>query len=242
MEVSDCYGLAMTRLRGLLATTLTCLLVGASFLLAAPAQAADKDCSDFATQAEAQAFFIANGGPTSDPHRLDSEGDGLACESLPCPCSTSSAPAPPPPAPPAPEAEPCAVNPTVSETAVVVSVIDGDTLVARIDGTRTKVRLLGINSPERRKKGYGSATKALKKLTPAGRKIVLTSDPTQPVTDTYGRALRYVKRGSKDVNKAQLSKGWAKFYDAKRCAPLTKKKSYKRAEKSAKKHDRGIWR
>ncbi len=43
----------------------------------------DKDCSDFATHAEAQAFFLANGGPSSDPHRLDSDHDGLACETLP---------------------------------------------------------------------------------------------------------------------------------------------------------------
>jgi endonuclease YncB( thermonuclease family) len=43
----------------------------------------DKDCSDFATQAEAQAFFEAHGGPARDPHRLDSDGDGRACESLP---------------------------------------------------------------------------------------------------------------------------------------------------------------
>ncbi|KQX75257.1 thermonuclease family protein [Aeromicrobium sp. Root472D3] len=232
----------MNRLRGMLASALTVVLVGGSLLAATPAQAADRDCGDFATQADAQAFFVANGGPGSDPHRLDYDGDGLACEDLPCPCSTSSAPAPPPPAPPAPVAAPCAVNPKVTEKAVVVSVIDGDTLRVRIDGTRSKIRLLGINSPERGRKGYGSATKALKKLTPVGRTIVLTSDPTQPYADVYGRALRYVKRGSKDVNKAQLSKGWARFYDARRCDPLTRKKSYKRAERSAKKHDRGIWR
>jgi competence protein ComEC len=41
----------------------------------------DRDCGDFSTQAEAQAFYEAAGGPESDPHRLDSEGDGIACES-----------------------------------------------------------------------------------------------------------------------------------------------------------------
>jgi micrococcal nuclease len=40
----------------------------------------DKDCSDFKTQAEAQAFFEAAGGPARDPHRLDSDRDGFACE------------------------------------------------------------------------------------------------------------------------------------------------------------------
>lgn len=42
----------------------------------------DRDCSDFAIWEEAQAFFLAAGGPERDPHRLDSDGDGIACESL----------------------------------------------------------------------------------------------------------------------------------------------------------------
>jgi len=43
----------------------------------------DRDCGDFSTQAEAQACFIAAGGPARDPHRLDGDNDGIACESLP---------------------------------------------------------------------------------------------------------------------------------------------------------------
>lgn len=43
----------------------------------------DRDCGNFATHAEAQAFFVAAGGPGRDPHRLDGDGDGVACESLP---------------------------------------------------------------------------------------------------------------------------------------------------------------
>ncbi len=42
----------------------------------------DKDCKDFLTHAEAQAFFIKNGGPKHDPHRLDKDKDGIACEAL----------------------------------------------------------------------------------------------------------------------------------------------------------------
>ena len=43
----------------------------------------DRNCSDFDTQREAQDFFVAAGGPELDPHRLDRNKDGLACESLP---------------------------------------------------------------------------------------------------------------------------------------------------------------
>jgi micrococcal nuclease len=40
----------------------------------------DKDCGNFSTHAQAQAFFEAAGA--GDPHRLDRDGDGLACENL----------------------------------------------------------------------------------------------------------------------------------------------------------------
>lgn len=40
----------------------------------------DRDCPDFDTHEEAQAFFIAAGGPDKDPHRLDRDNDGAACE------------------------------------------------------------------------------------------------------------------------------------------------------------------
>ena len=43
----------------------------------------DRNCSDFDTWREAQDFFLAAGGPDSDPHGLDGNGDGIACESLP---------------------------------------------------------------------------------------------------------------------------------------------------------------
>lgn len=50
---------------------------------AEPAFAGDKDCSDFPTQAAAQKFFKKHGGPKRDPHRLDADHDGIACESNP---------------------------------------------------------------------------------------------------------------------------------------------------------------
>ncbi|MGY1741169.1 MULTISPECIES: excalibur calcium-binding domain-containing protein [unclassified Blastococcus] len=43
------------------------------------AGAADLNCSDFATQQQAQAVLTAD---PSDPNNLDSDHDGIACESL----------------------------------------------------------------------------------------------------------------------------------------------------------------
>jgi len=42
--------------------------------------AADKDCGDFKSRRQAQRFFKKNGGPRDDPHRLDADHDGKACE------------------------------------------------------------------------------------------------------------------------------------------------------------------
>jgi hypothetical protein len=43
----------------------------------------DRDCDDFDTHDEAQAFFIAAGGPERDPQRLDGDNNDVACQSLP---------------------------------------------------------------------------------------------------------------------------------------------------------------
>lgn len=43
----------------------------------------DRNCSDFERWEDAQLFYEAAGGPESDPHRLDRDRNGIACESLP---------------------------------------------------------------------------------------------------------------------------------------------------------------
>jgi putative cell wall-binding protein len=48
-----------------------------------PARPADRDCGDFRTQAEAQAFFDRYFPYYGDVARLDADGDRIACESLP---------------------------------------------------------------------------------------------------------------------------------------------------------------
>jgi peptidoglycan hydrolase-like protein with peptidoglycan-binding domain len=47
----------------------------------APTPVGDRDCADFISQAEAQAYFEAQGGsPSNNVDRLDRDGDGIACE------------------------------------------------------------------------------------------------------------------------------------------------------------------
>jgi hypothetical protein len=63
--------------------TVTALAAAIALALAAPPVfAGDKDCSDFKTWKEAQKFYKRHGGPQRDPHRLDGDDDGVACEAL----------------------------------------------------------------------------------------------------------------------------------------------------------------
>lgn len=69
----------MNRLIAVVAACVT-LVLGAS----APTATAfrDRDCSDFRSWRAAQKFYKRHGGPRRDPHRLDADRDGIACESL----------------------------------------------------------------------------------------------------------------------------------------------------------------
>ena len=65
--------------------TLTFLATAIFAQTPSSAHAADYDCADFSTQAEAQEYLLPG-----DPYRLDGDSDGIACEDLPCPCSYAS--------------------------------------------------------------------------------------------------------------------------------------------------------
>ncbi len=71
----------MHRLR-LVAPTVALVLFGFAVMAQPVVAFHDRDCSDFKTQAQAQRFF-KNHNPRKDPHGLDADNDGVACEDLP---------------------------------------------------------------------------------------------------------------------------------------------------------------
>jgi hypothetical protein len=53
----------------------------ARFVIPTPGECErDRDCPEFSSHEEAQSFFESRGGPEQDPHRLDGNDDGEACE------------------------------------------------------------------------------------------------------------------------------------------------------------------
>ena len=105
-------------------------------------------------------------------------------------------------------------------TARVSKVIDGDTVVL---STGEKVRLLGINAPEKGKPYNKEATKQTKQLV-EGKTVVLERDATDK--DRYKRLLRYAYVGDVFVNLQLVREGYANVYII---APNTKHEDVLRA-------------
>jgi endonuclease YncB( thermonuclease family) len=234
------------------------LVVGVVAVPPAPAQ--DRDCGDFVTQAAAQAHFVALGGPTYDPDRLDADSDGIACEALPCPCSSNAGSAPeptptstptvvpPPTATPTPTPAPQA--PATKRSARIVRVIDGDTLRVRLtSGQQITVRLIGIDTPETKRPGVavecgGKAASAfmhqLAFRRGRGRQVTLVGDRSQDATDRYGRTLAYVDASAKgDLGRLMLRAGWATVYVF--ANPFERLVRYETAAGQAKARGTGAW-
>jgi micrococcal nuclease len=131
-------------------------------------------------------------------------------------------------APAAARAEPCAMprKPAGLASASVVRVVDGDTLIVRLaDGRTTRVRMIGIDTPElhasdklrrdaQRSGRDAAAIQALgakaseftkKHLT--GRKVEMERDAT--TLDRYGRTLAYVWLGDDLYNLLIVREGYA---------------------------------
>ena len=127
-------------------------------------------------------------------------------------------------------------QPSASEERCVVSrVVDGDTFYCQ-DGR--KVRLTGVDSPERGQRPFGAeARQALLQLLPLGTAVVLQRDVT--LTDRYGRVLAYVWTGPTLVNEAMVRNGWAVLYTV---PPNVKyAERLEQAQKEARAGGRGLW-
>lgn len=99
----------------------------------------------------------------------------------------------------------------------VVRVVDGDTVDIDVLGTRERVRLIGIDTPETKKEDtpvecFGpEATAFTESLLPPGTRVRLERD-VEP-RDVFGRLLAYVYRADDGVfvNLAIIANGYARL-------------------------------
>jgi endonuclease YncB( thermonuclease family) len=89
----------------------------------------------------------------------------------------------------------------------VTRVVDGDTI--NVD-SGDRIRLVQIDSPEDKGECYGKKSgTVLRQVLPVGTEVRLVRDPKLDGVDQYGRLLRYVFVGQKNVNLAVVQKGSA---------------------------------
>lgn len=210
-----------------------------------------KVCADYPNQAAAQ--FAGD--------TVDADHDGIYCESLPCPCSTAppgTTPAPSEPAPPPADSG----KPTYTYHGVVTKVVDGDTVKVKVKGRVKTVRAIGVDTPESSKPGVPIECGSLEAKSAAikwgfakrvdkdgdglydsgkkGRKVTLSTDPTQDKTDRYGRLLAYVTRAGTNFALSQITNGWGAVY-VYNDVPFQKLDAFQAGQDKAKAAGRGVW-
>jgi micrococcal nuclease len=125
----------------------------------------------------------------------------------------------------------------VTETGLVRSVTDGDTLRLR-DGRR--VRLVQIDAPEVDECYAEEAASTLRRLLPGGARVILTRDPRLDAVDEHGRLLRYVSSGDLNVTVELVARGAAVPYFF-RGARGRYADALLRAARAARGARRGLW-
>jgi micrococcal nuclease len=145
-------------------------------------------------------------------------------------------------------ASPTSAPTTALDTALVVEVIDGDTVTLEIGGQTETVRLVGIDTPEtvhptKPVECFGPQASAfLSRLLPPGTEVVVRRDVQ--ARDSYGRLLLYVflpvANGEKFVNLELVARGFAVPLSIE---PNTRwRDSFVAAAFDAQRNSRGLWR
>ena len=157
--------------------------------------------------------------------------------------------APAPPCPPCAVCPACAACESGKETPpdeqrwFVLRVIDGDTLVARLEGAEIErketVRLLNVNTPEKGEPGFDEATEALKALVRGGTVAFEYEKPLAEERDGFGRLLAYVIADGINVNMEMMRQGWSKLYTKYGKGRLHP--AFEAAEREAREAKRGLW-
>ncbi len=164
----------------------------------------------------ATACGVEVGGPAAQQSGSAPGVDASASSSTATRSAITSTPKPSPPKPTTPKptlagAASAPADAQASETGVVDKVVDGDTVDVRGVG---RVRVLGIDTPERGECGFGPASSYLKTLV-LGRTVALVSPEGSDDEDRYGRKLRYLDVNGTDAGLAEIMAGLARArYDS----------------------------
>lgn len=126
----------------------------------------------------------------------------------------------------------------------VVRVVDGDTVILNIDGQRTRVRLIGIDTPESvaedksRNVKEGKIASEYTKILLENKKVRVEFDEEKQ--DVYERKLGYLFLDDEFINEKLLKEGMAKLYTKTTNQKYSER--LKKAEQHAKDNKKGFWK
>lgn len=127
----------------------------------------------------------------------------------------------------------------------VTSVTDGDTIRVNIDGKSTRVRLIGIDTPEvtdprKPVQCFGREASRRAHELMDNTQVWLEYDPSQSRHDRYGRTLAYVwLTDAVLVNEKMVNEGFAHEYTYE--TPYKYRDTFRDAEQAARISERGLW-
>ena len=138
-------------------------------------------------------------------------------------------------------------SPIDTAEGVVVKVIDGGKINVNSEGMILKIRLYGIDAPEKKKISLktGEVNKAGQPFGEESWKALESKVYHQKVQleiidiDRYGRMVAIVWLRGREINKEMVAEGWAWAYRKYIHDPYTSE--YINAEEKARKEKRGLW-
>lgn len=132
-------------------------------------------------------------------------------------------------------------------TATVLRVVDGDTVdvVDDVRG-RLRVRVLGLDTPETKRRGYavacwGPEATAFATATLQNQRVALIADAGQDARDRYGRTLAYIQTAGGDYSVLAAAAGAGRAYVFDPSHPPQRADEIAAAEASARKAGLGLW-
>ena len=129
----------------------------------------------------------------------------------------------------------------IAETSCqLLRVIDGDTIRVNCNNEVYSIRLLRINTPERGRRGFEDATRALKDILGHDDLTVRFETPTRPEKDRFGRTLGYVFVGdTKNASIEIVRRGWSTYWTKYGYGKY--RTAFESAEQEARMKHSGLW-
>jgi endonuclease YncB( thermonuclease family) len=127
----------------------------------------------------------------------------------------------------------------------VINIVDGDTIdVLDTRGEKLRIRLLGIDAPEKAQPFGKESMLYLKKIINGNSvRIISKPDMNKPYTlGFYKRVLGKIILNKKDINLEMIKEGMAwHFKKYKKSQPIEDRQSYNIEEHKARKKNIGLW-